>query len=72
MECGGKRSATPLSTFIAEIQVGDPKRRRRFALPAHSKKSGQCTRLLTKCQQSCILTRFRVQACRLPFRISTA
>jgi hypothetical protein len=31
LECGGKRSATPLWIVI------DPKRRRRFALPAHSK-----------------------------------
>jgi hypothetical protein len=34
MECGGKRSATPLWMKIIQR---DPKRRRRFALPAHSK-----------------------------------
>jgi aspartyl-tRNA synthetase len=33
LECGGKRSATPLSFQIQN----NPKRRRRFALPAHSK-----------------------------------
>ena len=33
MECGGKRSATPLWMRL----MLDPKRRRRFALPAHSK-----------------------------------
>jgi hypothetical protein len=32
LECGGKRSATPLW-----ISSPNPKRRRRFALPAHSK-----------------------------------
>ncbi len=36
LECGGKRSATPL--WIVWIQmITEPKRRRRFALPAHSK-----------------------------------
>src|SRR5260221_545114 len=33
LECGGKRSATPLWLHVAN----NPKRRRRFALPAHSK-----------------------------------
>jgi hypothetical protein len=33
LECGGKRSATPLSRGVA----AEPKRRRRCALPAHSK-----------------------------------
>jgi hypothetical protein len=39
LECGGKRSATPLwlGQRLAFPGVrGDPKRRRRFALPAHS------------------------------------
>ena len=40
LECGGKRSATPLwivypKNFVSRV---NPKRRRRFALPAHSKK----------------------------------
>jgi len=35
LECGGKRSATPLL-----IGYQEPKRRRRFALPAHSRKGG--------------------------------
>ena len=35
LECGGKRSATPL--WISALKPPkDPKRRRRFALPAHS------------------------------------
>ena len=33
MECGGKRSATPLWHWRT---AGEPKRRRRSALPAHS------------------------------------
>ena len=44
MECGGKRSATPLwiGTRVAEFalverNLANSKRRRRFALPAHSK-----------------------------------
>ncbi|MCX6925772.1 MAG: hypothetical protein NT154_21565 [Verrucomicrobia bacterium] len=32
VQCGGKRSATPLS----ELAASEPKRRRRCALPAHS------------------------------------
>ena len=37
LECGGKRSATPL--LLAVPGVGPkPKRRRRCALPAHSKR----------------------------------
>jgi hypothetical protein len=42
LECGGKRSATPLwlGQRLAFLEVpGGPKRRRRFALPAHSKRS---------------------------------
>ena len=35
LECGGKRSATPLSMFSDVEQQAHPKRRRRFALPAH-------------------------------------
>jgi len=35
MECGGKRSATPL--FFCENVSAREKRRRRFALPAQSK-----------------------------------
>jgi hypothetical protein len=35
MECGGKRSATPLWNQQAELT--QEKRRRRFAMPAHSK-----------------------------------
>src|SRR5437763_1855571 len=34
---GGKRSATLLSITCSIISTEDPKRRRRFALPAHSK-----------------------------------
>ncbi len=34
LQCGGKRSATPL--WIA-VQIENPQRRRRFALPAHSR-----------------------------------
>ena len=38
MECGGKRSATPLWMSVGSCLRGlKPKRRRRFALPAHSK-----------------------------------
>jgi hypothetical protein len=40
LECGGKRSATPLwvvSTRANPEPPNNPKRRRRFALPAHSK-----------------------------------
>ena len=37
LECGGKRSATPLWMFSDVEQQAHPKRRRRFALPAHSK-----------------------------------
>jgi N-methylhydantoinase A len=36
LECGGKQSATPLFSVTS-----DPKRRRRFALPAHSKRNAQ-------------------------------
>jgi hypothetical protein len=36
LECGGKRSATPL-WMVFESSVRHPKRRRRFALPAQSK-----------------------------------
>jgi hypothetical protein len=35
LECGGKRSATPL--WIGLVKTGHPQRRRRFALPPHSK-----------------------------------
>ncbi len=35
MECGGKRSATPL-WLAASTGADKPKRRRRCALPAHS------------------------------------
>jgi hypothetical protein len=34
VECGGKRSATPL--WYWGTAPDEPKRRRRFALPAHS------------------------------------
>ena len=37
LECGGKRSATPLWIFLEICRVTRPKRRRRFALSAHSK-----------------------------------
>ncbi len=41
MECGGKRSATPLwpsySTLLAPSGAPTEKRCRRFALPPHSK-----------------------------------
>jgi hypothetical protein len=36
LECGGKRSATPLLFKLFKFNR-TPKRRRRFALPAHSK-----------------------------------
>jgi|GEM_PF-6899261 len=40
LECGGKRSATPLSIYWSFRPDGiNPKRRRRCALPAHSKLS---------------------------------
>jgi len=37
LERGGKRSATPLWIDDPIANLKDPKRRRRFALPAHSK-----------------------------------
>ena len=45
LECGGKRSATPL-WVRQERRVELPKRRRRFALPAHSIPSRPGTRNL--------------------------
>jgi len=46
LDCGGKRSATPLfeNNRLAEPPARSPKRRRRFALPAHSKDSTSQTR----------------------------
>ena len=37
LECGGKRSATALLILIETSRLAHPKRRRRVALPAHSK-----------------------------------
>jgi hypothetical protein len=37
LECGDKRSATPLWIRQESNALSDQKRRRRFALPAHSK-----------------------------------
>jgi hypothetical protein len=36
LDCGGKRSATPLSLVNRLCQALPPKRRRRCALPAHA------------------------------------
>ena len=73
LECGGKRSATPLwiksSSSSGRLQCREPKRRRRFALPAHSKLTPlSFTRLLdnsTKLAE----TKFFVRGQQGPFRV---
>jgi hypothetical protein len=46
MECGGKRSATPL--WSQRAGLNQQKRRRRFALPAHSKCGTSTMRLIRR------------------------
>ena len=60
LECGGKSCATPLWISIEISRVTYPKRRRRFALPAHSKSAAFLSVLLL------------LATCALPFLIPTS